>query len=990
MTSYTHTPISPSVLKYLSSASLTGLSNLLTEKLNTYNSKIRDLDSRIKLLSKKNSVSNKNTYTVGPVATELNALEVAEENGIPISELYENPPNETLNLEDLRNAVLGQIPQQSFKDDNLLGSNELKAAQNEKSSITAAALLVLDDIDKITQTLTNRTEGLEEEPKINYTVFDTVQLDPEDLKSITDHQNFIATKLVRPLKDNKAALKAIEAQKLGQSDDDTLEPFEINLLGPPLSTEGKFILSEKGLYYDSRNGGIPEVVADQLLFDSWKLNYAPNKGGKGIAYDKFDLLEYSNTVFSKEYEETNQIVETLYEIDKVLQNIEQDKAKHINIVSGQITDMVVSGLSVSSAIVQNYHRSIAAINEAYDLKLFKRRKQLQLAGLFGNFILTDNSFPLGKNNILLEVEDYKAKQLLSILEPSTTWQITEDYKYAYLLQNEIEKIFEILSIIPINDFSYLKGTGLIPTIDSQRKTLLQSGDVRDVILPIKPKFVKTLKQNTLYISDFAITKDGIGSFLHTSGTTHVSSVVPFIKSITDDITYDGLVLLYNFLDGKITSPSGTEYDLTNEAKTSIGLNGKLVSPTITQVFPSGLGLAYFGGTLYDPEQSENPEPWYDNLDKGSYVRVPNNIKDGELFLNSSPVLDLTYNSKGFSLDSWVYIPTLLTGMSDTHRYRLMFGNENTGPGKQEGDTGLITAKRVRNEMDTFKEVDPIKTHGMLVGFAINPSKQGTSYQSSDLVLGIWPTVSQNSPDGKWGPSVALAEKVIGNDPLTATRTLLGMQISHSTQTASGKSILSVSGQVCHISISFDYHSDSIKVYLDSELLSSSAISVCFNTNPGEPLQIPTAASYNATNPYITSLGVKNTNKFAESLHEGLTTPINGLPLFTPWIIGGGFTDTVKRDIVVERTLGNLTPLGFLGSNTNNSHWTGSLDAYGSIPGQHLPGLGGDTYSGVNRKIPKSGLNGFMGSVKFYNKPLNTNEVIANFNAQKAFFKNIKL
>jgi hypothetical protein len=39
---------------------------------------------------------------------------------------------------------------------------------------------------------------------------------------------------------------------------------------------------------------------------------------------------------------------------------------------------------------------------------------------------------------------------------------------------------------------------------------------------------------------------------------------------------------------------------------------------------------------------------------------------------------------------------------------------------------------------------------------------------------------------------------------------------------------------------------------------------------------------------------------------------------------------------------------------------------------------------------ESGLNGFVGSLKFYNRPLNNSEVLSNFNNQSGFFKNIDI
>ena len=68
------------------------------------------------------------------------------------------------------------------------------------------------------------------------------------------------------------------------------------------------------------------------------------------------------------------------------------------------------------------------------------------------------------------------------------------------------------------------------------------------------------------------------------------------------------------------------------------------------------------------------------------------------------------------------------------------------------------------------------------------------------------------------------------------------------------------------------------------------------------------------------------------------------PYYTPWIVGGGYTDGMY--------------------NYNNF-------------------MGGDRGGVI------SGLHGHLGSVKFYSKPLSTQEVSQNYNAQKGYFKNIK-
>jgi len=70
-------------------------------------------------------------------------------------------------------------------------------------------------------------------------------------------------------------------------------------------------------------------------------------------------------------------------------------------------------------------------------------------------------------------------------------------------------------------------------------------------------------------------------------------------------------------------------------------------------------------------------------------------------------------------------------------------------------------------------------------------------------------------------------------------------------------------------------------------------------------------------------------------------------LYTPWIVGGGWTDGIK----VTSDSG-----GFM----------------------------------ANKHGYRSALDGYVGSLKFYSKALTTTEVEHNYKAQKDFFKNIKI
>ena len=91
----------------------------------------------------------------------------------------------------------------------------------------------------------------------------------------------------------------------------------------------------------------------------------------------------------------------------------------------------------------------------------------------------------------------------------------------------------------------------------------------------------------------------------------------------------------------------------------------------------------------------------------------------------------------------------------------------------------------------------------------------------------------------------------------------------------------------------------------------------------------------------------NSFQYASGTVDGPTTLYGGPKLntfYTPWIVGGGYTDGMYK--------------------------------YGNF-------LGGDRGGII------SGLRGHIGSLKFYSKALNNQEVLQNYKAQKGFFKNIR-
>jgi hypothetical protein len=169
-----------------------------------------------------------------------------------------------------------------------------------------------------------------------------------------------------------------------------------------------------------------------------------------------------------------------------------------------------------------------------------------------------------------------------------------------------------------------------------------------------------------------------------------------------------------------------------------------------------------------------------------------------------------------------------------------------------------------------------------------------------------------------------------------------MVVNGTTEGSHGKKYSDVSSSFVLVNVSVDPNSDEIKMSLDGELMATSSLSEVFGTRKYSPVNIPSLARSNSFEYNDSSIsGVKKLQEGPKLHKSGALTPIG----FTPWILGGGYTD-----------------------------------------GMHLSGnfMGGTT-GGLS-----SGLNGFIGSTKFYSRSLTTEEIRKNYTSQQALFKNIQV
>ena len=945
-------------LKLLPTTSLGSLSNLSAAEKGKLNNQLASAQSRLAKLTGTGSISvpNAGRATIMGFASMDKVHETAAQMSIPLKSMTDvmskatqagfNPISNLTELggsqEDLDSmlaTIQGSVGSM-LNDPTILGSRSAEVFGLESSIATMVTeVQQLEDLlTEIENVMSARANGTLLEPDV-YT--DHLTGDPALDRLSQTYKDFVQENIVIPFEENFERFQDL-LLGLQAEDPDLPTPLFDLVYGPPVSVKGQFVLSEDGLYYDSREGGLdvsavlPHVSGVVDASTAWGLNFAPNLGGKGKIYDQKDLDALKNSVLDFDYTVDSDFVNKYYDTDDVLQTFDKDKAHHVGIVSGQITDLVVSGYSSDSALVINYYNSIAAIASSYDEKIKKRKKQLQLIAIFASDKYNFTTETIGDpKNLGLGLD--------ILIEGANVGKDTEFWI-------PVERI-------PINDFTFLKGTGFEASLDDQKDLVLFSEDLEDIILPYQPKFLVSPAQSLSVLDKFSITPITPVDFPHIDGTTNVSGSGSFVKSISDSLITSGLILGYNFLQPNVEAASSLEYSLDNFAPDSGGkLNGQLISSSVDYAFPSGLSIPYLTGTYFNVNKETGREG-------GTYVVLPNNQRpDGTpTDVATQEVANATYTLSsnpdtgkggGFSFDFWVYVPSLT--MTDAHRYRLVFANENSGKG-----TGgnFLHNKRLKEDGTTRDDV----THGMIAGFR----DKGGATTPSGLEFCVLPTISQGR-GSSGGHSVCIAGDFSGMPdvvPDTSAVTELGITIPYTTS-AEGVTISDASSNFVHMAISFDYELNIVKTFLDGNLLQSNTLSTAFNLGLNESLKIPT----------LTTTPSNSSDIFESSWQDetGNNGPRAGNlgEAFTPWVLGGGFTDGVLKELTAH------ADPGFLGYNTNDIHGT---------EGQHLPA---NITSSSNPT--RSGLDGFLGSFKMYAKALSTTEVLTNFNAQKGYFKNIKL
>jgi len=657
------------------------------------------------------------------------------------------------------------------------------------------------------------------------------------------------------------------------------------VFGPPISRKGKYILSTDGLYYDTQSDeGVEPVLL--MLTDrkakidaaqKWKFNFDPNLGGKGDQISSRNFYEWVNSIFDETIIDDSYNLLDHYEKDHFLKVLEGQKEKRVLDINAQIETLVES--RASEAIIENYKQSLISEVAYHNDKVNRRKKQIEIA--------------------------VKAPLIFGKGESPVPGKV------------------------PINDFSYLQNCNISLALSKQKKLILEQDSVSGIVLPITSTFVVSnadeAQQN---IDHLFVPEVGLGAIVTDTRNAANSSSVEL--AISDVVTEDELFAVYNFLNSKTTTPSSTEFSVLNCVTTDDYNNAQLVAPNAKFVFGEddsatfgygyGLGSAYMQGITRN--SGVNPSAL------GSYVKLP----------DTPEFQDWLYNRSGASFDTWVYAPHITNfaqswddELSTSSLYRLILACENTGVLSGVTRRGSISQVEYTEGSDYTK--------GLIMGFTRDrrwvsnedPTNDGSLQHPRSGGFILAPTISYDISSIAFGRT-----SEISRDGCLVGSGWAGMFVPFSATTDSGKALSACGEEFCNLAVTFNYEKDTVSLYLDSELLSASAISKIFGTQPTHSIKLPTFKKSNSFEYGPNTVGPLAPN----SLKSGpkLNT------FFTPWILGGGYTD--------------------------------GMASYGNF-------MGGE-YNGVN-----SGLKGYLGSTKFYSKPLEDAEVKFNYSIQQKLYKNLE-
>ena len=703
---------------------------------------------------------------------------------------------------------------------------------------------------------------------------------------------------------------------------------------PPISKGGQFLFSKTGIYYDSYGGGIdlPDGcitnIVSAVYFDEegnpypglgvpensmkYLFDYNPNIGGKGECLSLRDFNGWAETIFDLDTLNESPNLMEYYDEDHFLQVLIDQRNREIYDLSGYVSDLIIEGYGEDSSRVVNQRQILYSTISDHDSKIKRRKKQIEV-----HVVLSNNPPPRGE--------------------------------------------------IPINDFAGLDADKIAIQKSLQESLLFSTNEVSGIVLPLCPTFIKSeIEANTFVVEDLMVPTVGVGDIITSASSVSVTSGT--VLSLVDKISTDGLVAVYNFLDADLVTPDSKKYLSINCAtSSSYDKPAQLVASSVDSMFPSGIGLPYFRGVCNV----------FSGLDGNSKSAYSQNQGEGYLFSPYRPygyasiqggyedIDSLFYKKSGCTFETWCCIPDLddedslgwNKDSSVSALHRVVLGCENRG-GIYSSTDGNWTVGPQGNTV-----------RGLLIGFTRDtritrgtaPSNDPASNTlEANLAFYMAPTQSINTSGVTFMSVSANTIDCVAGDAGGSGHYGLIMDCSTVAGTNSGK-IGDVSSGFKLLTVTVDYASDSVSLYLNGDLMKSQSVLQTFGTEgtPNLPGLVDTSSfSYNNTYkhrlPLVASRFPPNSIGQSDFWYWDGPDLQSGL---TPFTIGGGYTD-------------GMTPVGLINA----------------IPTTNE----GMNFMGGKWGGKKSGLYGFLGSLKLYNRAITDSEALKNYNAQKGFFENIQI
>jgi len=621
--------------------------------------------------------------------------------------------------------------------------------------------------------------------------------------------------------------------------------------GPPVTTDGQYLLTQDGLYYDSQSGGLdPIFLAISGIVpvgDEWTYDYDSNLGGRGDAVSIKSLNKYTDSLFDTELVDDSVGLQEFYNEDHFLSVLKQQRNKQVYDLSSNLTSYI-STYGENSSIVKNQRELIISEIASHTSKINRRKKQIEIA--------------------------VKASQI-----------------YGDASGSEFEP-----GHIPINDFSYLEEYNLSVDLAKQNALVFSQAEVTGIVLPLRPTFVKSqAKAPSLSIEHLSIPTIGKGSIIYSPSGAQGGTIL----SLTDQIVNENLFAIYNFLETKLELPSSVNFPTTNCATTDKYNNAQLVGAAGSKIFFSGISIPYLEGIV----ENKSSDPAGASA-LGSYLKLPDTPEFSEL----------AYSPSGFTMECWVHVPNIMDGeigwLSSTTSSltKVLLGNENVGVMSGVSAVDHTGAERDLDFLENLRG-DQF-TRGMLCGFTRDRriTEAGTSLgmsgysnynydndPASSLSFFIAPTQARDLSSASF----------INNDDCQDYPTFYNMKVD-----LSATGFGNVSSQFVLIDLTVNPVEDEVKMFADGALVATSSVTSVFGTQPLVPPSLPTFKKRNSFEYSSTTVDGPSTLKQGPLLNTFYTPWIVGGGYTDGMYKYGNFLGGGARSGVVSGLRGHVGSLKF--------------------------------------------------------------------------------